>query len=361
MRSRPNLRGMRAVHVTLAATALAVPASAVALTAATAAPADQPDQQALGLQISPSRIPLGGEFTATGVAPAADAGLRVLLQAAPAGSAAWRPVAATSVGPQGRFRLRATLRRSGVVRVVASPAPAAAAVARPADLAGALSGLTAQIAPITASSAATTTAAATAPAARTATGGGAASSPARPVIVTSRLRVDAGEHDILAGAGLAVRGVLLPAQPGRLVALEARSGHGWSTVARARTGRAGGFRLSYVPAGLAGQSLLVRFAGDRDNARSVERAGALIVFEPTVASWYEDGGTTACGFHAGLGVANRTLPCGTRVRLRYGGREVTAVVDDRGPFVGGRDWDLNQSTAAALGFAGVGTVWASVS
>jgi rare lipoprotein A (peptidoglycan hydrolase) len=38
---------------------------------------------------------------------------------------------------------------------------------------------------------------------------------------------------------------------------------------------------------------------------------------------------------------------------------VNAVVDDRGPFVGGRDWDLNQNTAAALGFQGVGTVWST--
>jgi len=28
-----------------------------------------------------------------------------------------------------------------------------------------------------------------------------------------------------------------------------------------------------------------------------------------------------------------------------------------GPYVEGRDWDLNQNTAAALGFGGVGTVW----
>ena len=33
-----------------------------------------------------------------------------------------------------------------------------------------------------------------------------------------------------------------------------------------------------------------------------------------------------------------------------GGRTVTAVVDDRGPYVAGREWDLNQNTAAALGF-----------
>ena len=85
----------------------------------------------------------------------------------------------------------------------------------------------------------------------------------------------------------------------------------------------------------------------------------MTVYQPSVASWYEDGGSTACGFHAGLGVANRTLPCGTKVRFRHAGRSVTATVDDRGPYVGGRDWDLNQNTAAALGFDGVGTVWST--
>ena len=85
----------------------------------------------------------------------------------------------------------------------------------------------------------------------------------------------------------------------------------------------------------------------------------MTVYRAAGASWYNDGGNTACGFHARFGVANRTLPCGTKVALRYNGRSVTATVDDRGPFVGGRDWDLNQSTAAALGFGGVGTVWSS--
>ena len=56
-------------------------------------------------------------------------------------------------------------------------------------------------------------------------------------------------------------------------------------------------------------------------------------------------------------MANKSLPCGTHVTFSYGGRTVVATVDDRGPYVGGRTWDLNQNTAAALGFAGVGTVW----
>jgi rare lipoprotein A (peptidoglycan hydrolase) len=79
-----------------------------------------------------------------------------------------------------------------------------------------------------------------------------------------------------------------------------------------------------------------------------------------LASWYYDGGSTACGYHAGYGVANKWLPCGTKVRFAYHGRIVSAEVDDRGPYVGGRVWDLNQATAGALGFGGVDVVQASV-
>ena len=103
----------------------------------------------------------------------------------------------------------------------------------------------------------------------------------------------------------------------------------------------------------------MRFRGDRANAPVSTPAGSVAVLHQTLASWYQDGGTTACGFHAYYGVANLSLPCGARVNFSYGGRTVTAVVDDRGPYVGGRVWDLNQNTAAALGFGGVGAVWSS--
>ena len=74
------------------------------------------------------------------------------------------------------------------------------------------------------------------------------------------------------------------------------------------------------------------------------------------ASWYYDGGPTASGWHAYYGVANRYLRFGTRVLFRYRGRTVRAVVDDRGPYVYDRTWDLNQNTARALGMSGVVTV-----
>jgi rare lipoprotein A (peptidoglycan hydrolase) len=60
-----------------------------------------------------------------------------------------------------------------------------------------------------------------------------------------------------------------------------------------------------------------------------------------------------------MGVANKSLPCGTRVVFSYHGRTAVGIVDDRGPFVGGREWDLSGGLAAALGFNGVDTVWTS--
>ena len=60
-----------------------------------------------------------------------------------------------------------------------------------------------------------------------------------------------------------------------------------------------------------------------------------------------------------MGVANKTLPCGTLVTLRYGGRMVRVPVVDRGPYVAGREFDLTEATKDALGFGGVGQVWST--
>ena len=180
-----------------------------------------------------------------------------------------------------------------------------------------------------------------------------------PVRVAPQLRVSRRSFDLLSGQRMDLRGRMLPPVAGRRLRLQARAGHAWDTLATTRTGARGAFDLHYRPATAGQRSLRVLFSGDRLNVGASRPAGKLTVYDLSVASWYVDAGSTACGFHATFGVANRDLPCGARVGFRYGGRSVTAVVDDRGPFVGGRDWDLNQNTAAALGFGGVGTVWST--
>ena len=57
-----------------------------------------------------------------------------------------------------------------------------------------------------------------------------------------------------------------------------------------------------------------------------------------------------------MGVAHKTLPLGTQIQIVYNGTVVNATVCDRGPFVAGRDLDLQPAIAWALGFDGVGTV-----
>jgi rare lipoprotein A (peptidoglycan hydrolase) len=52
-----------------------------------------------------------------------------------------------------------------------------------------------------------------------------------------------------------------------------------------------------------------------------------------------------------LGVANKTLPLGTRLFVRSRGRTVRVRVTDRGPFVAGRILDLTHGTVVALGYA----------
>ena len=86
------------------------------------------------------------------------------------------------------------------------------------------------------------------------------------------------------------------------------------------------------------------------------------------ASWYGpgfDGRQTASGAiydQEGWTVAHRTLPLGTMLIVSHGGRSVLVLVNDRGPYVGGRVLDLSHGVARALGTvqAGVASVRAIV-
>jgi peptidoglycan lytic transglycosylase len=74
---------------------------------------------------------------------------------------------------------------------------------------------------------------------------------------------------------------------------------------------------------------------------------------------YEGGRQTASGARYnphGLTVAHRKLPFGTCLMLSHGSRKVRVTVNDRGPFVGGRELDLSTGAARALSFSGVGRV-----
>jgi peptidoglycan lytic transglycosylase len=179
----------------------------------------------------------------------------------------------------------------------------------------------------------------------------------------SRLVVIRRHYDVDAGSAVRVRGTLLPRGRGRRVVLEAALGGRWRAMAAARTRANGHFAIRIRAVRLGTLRLRVRFAGDRVSRAEHAGAGTLRAYRPTLASWYAlYGSGLACGGQLGygtLGVANRTLPCGTRVTLRYRGRSITVPVIDRGPYVSGREWDLTGATARRLGFEGVGVVWST--
>lgn len=72
------------------------------------------------------------------------------------------------------------------------------------------------------------------------------------------------------------------------------------------------------------------------------------------------GRRTACGYKyttALLGVAHRSLPCGTLVTFRSGSRVITVPVVDRGPYVYDRTWDLTGAACLALHHCWTGPIY----
>jgi rare lipoprotein A len=315
MRPMQSARWMRARSLTIAAAApIALAAVALALTGASAAGQTGPGSLSLR---APHHARYGDAVTISGTASPGQAGHAVTLLGADPGAADWRTLATTRIGPRDRFRFTVRARRSLILRAVETALPSAE-----------------------------TPAVATVP----------ASSAIHPMGVAARLAAIRRPGGLLAPGIVRVSGRLLPQAAGRTVRLQGFAGRRWRTLARALTGPRGGFSVR----GLArheGERLRLAFAGDAHNSAVSASLGQIAVYSATVVSWYDDAGQTGCGFHAVDGVASRTLPCGTQLSFRNGGRTVTATVDDRGPYVGGRSFDLNQNTAAALGFAGVGVVW----
>lgn len=245
------------------------------------------------------------------VAPASD-GASVELQHATHGRE-FRTVASTSTGGDGSYRFRPKVRRTGSYRAVAA---------------------------------------------------GGDTSETRDVTVVARLAAKATRHRRV-GQAVRVRGRLLPRVGGRVIRIDVRSGKRWRTVDRVRTRSGGRFRAAWKPSGPGSYRMRARFAGGSLAKADGKRFGRVRSYRAGFASWYGPGlygNTLGCGgtlTPSTLGVAHKTLPCGTKVTFRFGGRSVTVPVVDRGPYVGGREWDLTSATKQRLGFGSTGTVWST--
>jgi rare lipoprotein A len=152
----------------------------------------------------------------------------------------------------------------------------------------------------------------------------------------------------------------VPAQAaGRTVAIERfdEAAQAWTAVART-TVAADGTYLARWRAKRVGEHRIraVLQSTSQASAASASPELSITVHRPAVATWYGPGfygRRTACGVKMSrtlLGVAHKTLPCGTEVAVLYKGRRITVPVVDRGPFRRGTDYDLTAATAQALGF-----------
>lgn len=178
----------------------------------------------------------------------------------------------------------------------------------------------------------------------------------------SHVSLHLSTHSVLTGNGLALRGKVRPSGR-RRVKLVFR---GADRSVRAVTTKANGtFALRWMPERTGSYAVRAFSVHDRRIRSSHSATRKLTAYRLAGASYYGPGifgNGVACGgtlLPGTMGVAHKTLPCGTKVKLRYHGRSVTVPVIDRGPYVAGRDYDLTWAVKLKLGFPGVGTVLAS--
>jgi len=182
---------------------------------------------------------------------------------------------------------------------------------------------------------------------------------------TETVSVSVKRH-ALSGRRVKVGGKVGSGADGRTVLVQQRAGNGWKTVARTRTRGGGRFSAYWRPQGTGRKAVRAYVTADNGAAPAVRQVkGGVTVYVPRYASYYGPGlygNKLACGGRlqpGTIGVAHKTLPCGTKITLHNKGRTLTVKVIDRGPYVGGRYFDLTAATKRKLGFGSTGTVWST--
>jgi len=167
---------------------------------------------------------------------------------------------------------------------------------------------------------------------------------------------------------LQISGSVADAQTGETVFVQRLlADRRWETIATTSADADSSFQTSWR-ANRAGRhtlrALTASAASATATAATALATGRVTVYRSAIATWFGPGfygKKTACGqklTKQTLGVAHKTLPCGTQVELYYKGRTITAPVIDRGPYAKGRTWDLTKAAADALGFSDTGRIGA---
>src|SRR3954452_17483388 len=190
----------------------------------------------------------------------------------------------------------------------------------------------------------------------TATTATAASADAQIPAHATKVGVSAKRMNVQAGSRVTVSGRVRASGP-TTAALQIKRHARWVTLDRDRTDGSGRYVLRERIRRTLSAPARVRLSDGL-----TRKLGRLNVYRTSYASWYGPGlygNRLGCGgtLTAGrLGVAHQSLPCGAKVTLRHGGRVVRVPVIDRGPYVGGREFDLTAATAQRLHFHGHGAI-----
>jgi rare lipoprotein A len=166
-----------------------------------------------------------------------------------------------------------------------------------------------------------------------------------------------GGGSALAGAKVRFRGAVEERLAGRRVVVQSLdpATAAWTKQARTKV-RSDGTFLARWRARETGQFQLRAVVRGGASSAAVSPELALTVYRGAVATWYGPGfygNLTACGIEmtpALVGVAHRSLPCGTNVAVHYGSQTLVLPVVDRGPFGSAARWDLTEAAAQQLGF-----------
>ena len=188
------------------------------------------------------------------------------------------------------------------------------------------------------------------------------SNPAARTAQKPRIAVKHRKLNVRAGNRTAVRGTVAPGVGGITVSLQIRRAGRWKQIDRDRTDAAGRYKQRERLRRTGSTKVRVPVAGGPGVASGKRVIGRLNVYRVAHASWYGPGfygNRTGCGGtlrYGQLGVAHKSLPCGTMVTFKHGRRKVRVPVIDRGPYIAGREYDLTAATAARLGFEGHGAI-----
>jgi rare lipoprotein A len=165
-------------------------------------------------------------------------------------------------------------------------------------------------------------------------------------------------------------GSVVSAAAGKLVEIErrgAQTGWTWAPTTHGTIGADGSFSAVWPVNHIGRFSIRAVVESSLAGITRVTPASPTVtvtVYRPAIATQYGPGfygQRTACGQTLRkdtLGVANRTLKCGTPVSILWHGRTIVVPVIDRGPYANHADWDLTEATGRALGIAGTATIGA---